>query len=801
MAEALSELQPEQVEIPPVLPVLPLKETVVFPQSLTPLAIGQERSIRLIDDVVSGDRLLALVATRNEEVESPGWDDLYQVGTAALIQRMMRVPDGTLRILVQGLGRILLASRVGDEPYLVGEFSELPDELVESKTVEALTRNVQNLFGRIISLVPYLPEELEVMAANVDDPSALCNLVASTMRLKTDEKQRLLELVNVEERLREVSRILGRELEVFELGTKIQSQVQSEMEKGQREYFLRQQLKAIQEELGETDPEQAEVAELRERLAEAGLPEDAEKAATRELGRLEKLPSAAAEYGVIRTYLDWILSVPWNATTEDDLDLERARRVLDEDHYDLEKVKERILEYLAVSKLKSEVTGPILCFVGPPGVGKTSLGQSVARTLGRKFVRISVGGVRDESEIRGHRRTYIGAMPGTILRALRDAESKNPVFLIDEIDKMGADWRGDPSSAMLEVLDPEQNSTFRDHYLDLPFDLSKVLFICTANTLDTIPGPLLDRMDVLQLGGYTEDEKVAIAERYLVPKQLEAHGLTKSKVSFSEKTLRLVIREYTREAGLRGLERRIADLCRKAARDVAEGKASRRRVDEKRVREWLGPRRFAGEVRKRTSDPGVATGLAWTPVGGDVLFIEATAYPGDGKLQLTGQLSDVMQESARAALSWVRAHAAELGIDPAWFAEHDLHVHVPAGAVPKDGPSAGITMATAIVSLARGVPVAEDVAMTGEITLSGQVLPIGGIREKALAAQRAGVRRVILPRENEADLTELPPETRKELEFVPVDTADQVLEAALAAGGTSRRRRPQLAERQAARSA
>jgi ATP-dependent Lon protease len=798
VSENLNELQPEQVEIPSVLPVLPLKETVVFPQSMTPLAIGQERSIRLVDDVVSGDRILALVASRNEEAETPGWDDLYQVGTAALVQRMMRIPDGTVRVLVQGLARIRLERPIGDEPYLVGEFSELPDVLEESKTVEALSRNVQNLFTRIISLAPYLPEELQVMVANVDDPSALCHLVASTMRLKTEEKQKLLELVNVEERLRAVSSILSRELEVFELGTKIQSQVQSELEKGQREYFLRQQLKAIQEELGETDEQQAEMAELRERIAEAGLPEAIEKAASRELSRLEKLPSAAAEYGVIRTYLDWILTVPWNTTTEDNLDLKRARRILDEDHFDLDKVKERILEYLAVSKLKSELAGPILCFVGPPGVGKTSLGQSIARTLGRKFVRISVGGVRDESEIRGHRRTYIGAMPGTIIRALRDAESKNPVFLIDEIDKMGADWRGDPASAMLEVLDPEQNSSFRDHYLDLPFDLSKVLFICTANNLDTIPGPLLDRMDVIHLSGYTEDEKLQIAKRYLVPKQLEAHGLDKQQVTITDKALRLVIREYTREAGLRGLERRIADLFRKAAREIAEGKEGKQRIDEERVREWLGPRRFSGEIRKRTSDPGVATGLAWTPVGGDVLFIEATAYPGEGKLQLTGQLSDVMQESARAALSWVRSHAVPLGIDPTWFRDHDIHVHVPAGAVPKDGPSAGITMATAIVSLARVVPVSEDVAMTGEITLSGQVLPIGGVREKVLAAQRAGVRRVILPRENEPDLSELPEETREELEFVLADTVDEVLDAAFQGPATARRRRPAAAERQAA---
>jgi ATP-dependent Lon protease len=790
-------LDETDVEVPAALPVLPLKETVVFPQSMTPLAIGQERSIKLVDDAVSGDRMLALVTVKNEEPEVPGWDDLYEIGTAAIVHKLIRVPDGTLRILVQGVRRIRLDRRISDDPYLVGEFSEVPDEIEESRELEALTRNVQNLFGRIIAAVPYLPEELQIAAANVDDPSALSHLVASTMRLKPDEKQALLETANVEERLRAISAILNRELEVIELGSKIQSQVQSEMEKGQREYFLRQQLKAIQEELGEGDEQQAEVNELRSQLEELDLPEEVAKAANRELSRLEKLPPAAAEYGVIRTYLDWILTLPWSTTTEDNLDLDQARRILDEDHFDLEKVKDRIVEYLAVSKLKGDVSGPILCFVGPPGVGKTSLGQSIARTLGRKFVRISVGGVRDEAEIRGHRRTYIGAMPGTIIRALRDAESKNPVFLIDEIDKMGADWRGDPASAMLEVLDPEQNSGFRDHYLDLPFDLSKVLFICTANQLETIPGPLLDRMDVIQLSGYTEDEKVEIAKRYLLPKQLEANGLKAEQIEIDDDTLRLVIREYTREAGLRNLERRIGDLLRKAATRIARGEAEQVTLDEAAVRDALGPRRFAGEARKRTSDPGVATGLAVTQVGGDVLFIEATAYPGEGRLRVTGQLGDVMQESAHAAHSWVRSHTAELGIDPNWFSEHDVHIHVPAGAVPKDGPSAGVAMATAIVSLASGRTVSADVGMTGEITLTGQVLQIGGVREKVLAAQRAGLKKVILPRENEANLSELPPETRDELEFVLADNIGEVLAAAL--DGSTSAARPQPApQRQAA---
>ncbi len=799
----VAEPEEQQLEFPAALPVLPLKETVVFPQSMSPLAIGQERSVQLIDDVVAGDRLLALITTRDGSVELPGWADIYEVGTIALVHKMIKVPDGTLRILVQGIERVRLENQLDVDPYLLGEFSALPDVLEETPELEALTRNVQGLFARIIGLAPYLPEELQLAAANVDDPSALCHLVASTLRtIRTEERQEILEQVNVEQRLRTVSAILSRELEVFELGSKIQSQVQSEMEKGQREYFLRQQLKAIQQELGENDPEQAEIAELRERLDALGeLPEEVRKAADRELQRLEKLPSAAAEYGVIRTYLEWIITVPWSTYTKDDLDLEHARAVLDADHFDLEKVKDRIIEYLAVAKLRNEVSGQILCFAGPPGVGKTSLGHSIANALGRKFVRLSVGGVRDESEIRGHRRTYIGSMPGSIIRSLRDAESANPLVLIDEIDKMGNDWRGDPASAMLEVLDPEQNRTFRDHYLDLPFDLSKVLFICTANTLDTIPGPLLDRMDVIELSGYTEQEKLGIAKRYLLPKQLELHGLQRSQLTLSDKVLRSVIREYTREAGVRNLERRLADVCRKAATQVAKGRAQKIRVDDARLREWLGARRFSGDVRKRTSDAGVATGLAYTTAGGDVLFIEATAYAGKGKLTITGQLGDVMQESAQAALSWVRSHTAEMGLADDWFASHDLHIHVPAGAVPKDGPSAGVTMATAIASLVRGEPVAEDVGMTGEITLTGQVLPIGGLREKSLAAQRAGLKRVIFPRENEPDLDELPPEARAAIEFIPVDTIEEVFAAAF---DGKRRARPRAArgiERQAAKPA
>jgi ATP-dependent Lon protease len=781
--ETLTEQEQEQAErveepVENVMPILPLKETVVFPDSMIPLAIGQERSIRLVDEAVANDRPIALVTSRDGDDEAQSADDLYAVGTAAAIHKMIRVPDGTLRILVQGLRRVRLARIVQDDPYLVGEFEELPDVITREKEIEALARNVETLFSRIIALVPYLPDELQLAAANAEDPSALANLIATTMRLKTSEKQELLEEADVEARLRKLTVLLNRELELLELGTKIQSQVHSEMEKSQREYFLRSQMKAIQEELGEGDEQQAEIAELRAQIEEANLPEEAEKQARRELDRLAKLPSAAAEYGVIRTYLEWILSLPWNETSEDDLDLEKARKILDEDHYDLEKVKERIIEHLAVSKLKHDLSGPILCFVGPPGVGKTSLGQSIARALGRKFVRISVGGVRDEAEIRGHRRTYIGAMPGTIIRALRDAGTKNPVFMIDEIDKMGSDWRGDPSSAMLEVLDPAQNSSFRDHYLDLPFDLSRILFICTANQLETIPPPLLDRVEVIRLSGYTEEEKLGIAKRYLVPKQLEAHGLTSEQAKFTDNALRLVIREYTREAGVRNLDREIAALCRKAAADIAGGNRKRVRIDERRVRSWLGRPRFSGEVRRRTSDPGVATGLAVTPVGGDVLYIEATAMPGEGRLIVTGQLGEVMRESAQAALSWVRSHASDLGLEADWFEGKDVHIHVPAGAVPKDGPSAGIALATALASLALNRPVSEEVAMTGEITLTGQVLPVGGVREKVLAAQRAGVTTVVLPKENEGDLDDLPRDVRKSMTFVPADSIDEVIEVA-----------------------
>jgi ATP-dependent Lon protease len=769
--------------LPDALPVLPLRETVTFPETLTPLAVGQERSIKLVDDVLGANRMLAMVAARDPENEEPGPEDLYEIGVVGVVARMLKVPDGTLRVLVQGAQRVRLGPYVAEQPYLVARIAELPDVIEEGPELEALTRNVQRTFSQIIEQIPYLPEELQMAVANLDDPAALAHLIAGALRISTEEKQRLLEELEVVARLRHLSQILARELEVVQLGSQIQSQVESEIDKGQREFFLRQQMKAIQDELGEGDEQQAEVNELREKIEAAKLPEHAQKAADRELSRLEKLPPAAAEHGVIRTYLEWLVELPWAAESEDNLDIAHAREVLDADHYDLEKVKDRILEYLAVRKLKPDSPGPILCFVGPPGVGKTSLGRSIAKALGREFERISVGGVRDEAEIRGHRRTYIGALPGAIVRALRDAGSRNPVFMIDEIDKMGADFRGDPASAMLEVLDPAQNDSFRDHYLDLEFDLSEVLFIATANVLDTIPGPLQDRMETIELAGYTQEEKKHIARRYLVPRQIRANGLKASQIEFADPALAAIIDEYTREAGVRNLERQIGTICRKVARKVAEGNSKGKvKVSAKRARELLGRRRVFAEQRRRTKVPGVATGLAWTPTGGDVLFIEATSMPGSGSLTITGQLGDVMKESAQAALSYIRGHwrevASELGEE--WFAKHDIHIHVPAGAVPKDGPSAGVAMTVALASLVGGRPVRNDVAMTGEVTLTGQVLPIGGLKEKSLAAQRAGIKRVLVPERNEGDVAEIPEHERSELEFVYVGEVSKAIEAALA---------------------
>jgi ATP-dependent Lon protease len=778
--------------LPGEVGVLPLRDTVTFPDMMIPLNIGQPRSVELINDALRGERTIAMVASRDAQEETPSPEQLYDVGVLGVVARMIRVPDGTLRVLIQGSQRIRVDRWVKSEPYLVAEIEELPDVVNPSPELTALMRNVQQTFTDIIEQVPYLPEELQVMVTNVDDPSVLAHLIAGALRIPAEEKQALLEEIDVSKRLRRLSEILARELEVVAIGSKIQSQVQSELDKGQREFFLRQQLKAIQEELGETDEVQAEIAELRSQLEAIELPEVARKQVDRELGRLERLQPAMAEYGVIRAYLEWIAALPWDKQTEDNLDLAHAREVLDTDHYDIEQVKDRILEFLAVRRLKPDARGSILCFVGPPGVGKTSLGRSMARALGREFERISVGGVRDEAEIRGHRRTYIGAMPGVIIRALRDAGARNPLLMIDEIDKMGADFRGDPSSAMLEVLDPEQNHSFRDHYLDLPFDLSNAMFVTTANTLDTIPGPLRDRMEVIQLAGYTEEEKLQIARRYLVPRQIERNGLSKSRIAFSDSALKVVISDYTREAGVRQLEREIGTICRKVARQVAEGSVKRKvTITEPRVRSALGKRKYFVESRRRTARPGVATGLAWTPVGGEVLFIEATSMPGTGRLTITGQLGEVMQESAQAALSFVRSSVADLvpGLADDWFATHDIHVHVPAGATPKDGPSAGVAMVVALASLLSGRPVRSDVAMTGEITLTGQVLPIGGLKEKALAAQRGGIRCVIAPERNEQDVEEIPEHLRKDLSFRFVATAEEALEIALQRRPARRRAR------------
>jgi ATP-dependent Lon protease len=777
---------PVATHLPESLPVLPLKDSVPFPDTLTPLAVGQERSVKLINDVLGGNRMLVMVASRDGDIDNPTPDELYGVGVAGTVARMIKVPDGTLRILVHGSQRVRLEEFVKTDPYLVARICELPDKKTASPEIEGLFRNVQSTFSMIIEQVPYLPEELQLAVANLEDPGELAHMIAGALRIKTEERQELLEELDLGKRLRRLSELLARELELISIGSKIQSQVASEIDRGQREFYLRQQLKAIQEELGEVDEQEAETQELRDQVEAANLPETALKQVERELQRFERLPPQAAEHGVIRGYIEWIVSLPWSKATGDHLDLKEAYATLDRDHYDMEKVKDRILEFLAVRKLKPDARSSILCFAGPPGVGKTSLGKSIAASMGREFQRISVGGVRDESEIRGHRRTYIGAMPGTIIRAMRDAGANNPVLMIDEIDKMGADFRGDPSSAMLEVLDPEQNSSFRDHYLDLPFDLSRVLFITTANQLDPIPPPLLDRMEVIQLAGYTEQEKLEIAKRYLVPRQISQNGLGRSKIEFTDDALREVIEGYTREAGVRNLEREIGAICRKVAREFAEGtRRSKRTIRPKIVTELLGRRRVQPEVGRRTGEPGVATGLAWTPAGGDVLFVEATAFPGEGKLQITGQLGEVMKESAAAALSYVKHTVASLGegVPTDWFRTNDVHLHVPAGAIPKDGPSAGITMATALTSLVTGRPVRSDTAMTGEITLKGLVLPIGGLKEKALAAQRAEIKRVIAPKRNEPDVEDFPDNLTDGMEFLFVESAGEVIAEALEVPG------------------
>ncbi len=759
--------------------ILPLQEAVLFPNTVIPLAVVKKPGIALVEEALREGKPIGLTVLKDRETENPGPDDIQRVGTIGVIQKMLKVPDGTIRCIVAGQSVFHIEQFLQREPYMTAAYTELPDVTVENEELVAMQRNLGLLFQKLLSYLPQAPREMEMEVQNITDPNVLTYFVASTMRLETADRQALLEERNTAKRMRKLTLLLTKELEVVELGHKIQSDIQREMEKNQREFYLRQQLRAIQDELGEVDPQQAETNELRQKIDEAKMPEDVKKAADRELDRLSKVPQASPEYSVIRTYIDWLVQVPWNAQTTDDIDIRRAREILDEDHYDLEKIKDRIIEYLAVGKLKNRLTGPILCFVGPPGVGKTSLGQSIARAMGRKFVRVSVGGVRDEAEIRGHRRTYIGAMPGTIIRAMRDTGTKNPVMMIDEIDKVGSDYRGDPQSALLEVLDPEQNSTFRDHYLDLPFDLSQVLFVCTANSLDTISPPLRDRMEIIQLSGYTELEKLQIAKRYLVKKQRLANGLKETQSQISDGALRSIINDYTREAGVRNLEREIGTVFRKIARKIVENARYKARVKPENLADFLSKPRFFNEAKKRVASVGVSTGMVWTSVGGDIVFIEATAMPGTGKLVLTGQLGDVMKESGQAAVSFLRSRSSELGLADDYFAKHDIHIHVPAGATPKDGPSAGITMATAIASMLTGIKVDPNLAMTGEITLTGQVLPIGGLKEKVLGAKRAGITKILFPKRNEMDIDDIPKEVRDTMTFIPVEEISEVLQHAL----------------------
>ena len=777
------------VQVPEELPVLPLRGVVVFPAAIVPLLISRAGSLKAVEQALAGDRIIALVAQRNPEEEDPGAAGLYPRGSAGRILKMLKYPDGSVRILVQGLRRIEPYDFTRTEPFLKARIRQLPDILEAGKDLEAVQTHLVNKFAKFVSMTPYLPDELQMVVMNIKDAGRITDLIASNLNIQISEKQDLLATVDVRTRIEKLSTILNREIELLDLGNKIQSEVQTELSKNQREFYLRQQMRAIQKELGEGDPRGAEVEELRKKMEEAQLPEKARKAAENELERLRIIPPESAEHSVVRTYLEWLVNLPWAVSTEDNLDIPHARGVLDDDHYDLEKIKERILEFLAVRKLKKDSKGPILCFVGPPGTGKTSLGRSIARAMGRKFVRISLGGIRDEAEVRGHRRTYIGSLPGRIIQNLRNAGSNNPLFMLDEIDKLGADFRGDPASALLEVLDPEQNSTFQDHYLDVPVDLSKVMFVTTANLLDPIPAPLRDRMEVIELAGYTEEQKLEIARRHLIPKQRRENGLEDNQIEFSEEGLVHIIRHHTREAGLRNLEREIGSVCRKVARAITEGQVGTTMIGVAEVQQMLGPERFFSEIAERTQDPGVAIGLAWTPMGGDIMFIEATRMAGKKGLTLTGHLGDVMKESAQAALSFIRSRAEALGIEPDFFEKTDIHIHVPAGAVPKDGPSAGITLATALASLLTGRPVRHDLAMTGEITLRGKVMPVGGIKEKVLGARRAGIMNILLPKRNEKDLVDIPENIRKEMSFHFVETVEDVLEQALTRSEPAKERR------------
>jgi ATP-dependent Lon protease len=784
------------MKIPDVLSVLPIKDTVLFPMVVMPLIVSRESSMKLVDDAVVGEtRIIALATLKDPNVEHPSLSDIYEIGVAAAIHTMLRLPEHQ-RLIVQGLRRIRLKQPVQTDPYLRVEVEEVPDvrDWTDDLEIDALRRNVATTFQKVVGLSPNLPDELQNIVSSITKPGVLADTIALHLPIEIAEKQSLLEVPGTRERLLKLLAILTREVDVLELSSKIQSQVHSEMGKVQREYYLREQMKAIQRELGEGDERTAEIEELKAKITEVKMPEEAEKEALRELDRLSRMPPAAPEYTVSRTYIDWLIAIPWNTYTEDNLDIPKVHQILDEDHYGLDKVKERILEYLSVRKFKQigDMRHPILCFVGPPGVGKTSLGKSIARALGRKFVRMSLGGVRDEAEIRGHRRTYVGALPGQVIQSVRRAGSHNPIFMLDEIDKVGADFRGDPSSALLEVLDPEQNSSFRDHYLEVTFDLSKVMFITTANVLDTILPPLRDRMEILEIAGYTEEEKCEITKRHLIPKQLEEHGLKKrTHISFTQGGILEIIRGYTREAGVRNLERNIAGICRKAAREFAEGRTEPVRVTVQQVHKYLGvPRHFFEELTDRTNEPGVAVGLAWTPTGGDVLFVEATKMEGGKQLSITGQLGDVMKESAQAAMSYIRSHAGQLGIDPDFYSKSDVHLHVPAGAIPKDGPSAGVTMVTALASLLTGRKVRPRLAMTGEITLRGKVLPVGGIKEKVLAARRAGVNTILLPTENRKEVEEdVPTNIREQMRFEYVENVDQVLALGLEPDETKKRKK------------